>query len=63
MFTPVARTVDSPDLRHTLTELLDADDPLVRLRAKFVLHILDEPGQRVRRNTWQCWLATDRGHS
>jgi hypothetical protein len=61
MYAPVARAVDGPDLRHRLSRLLDADDPLVRLRAEFVLNILDQPGLRVRRHTWQRWLAVDEG--
>jgi hypothetical protein len=61
MYAPLARAVDGPDLRHGLCRLLDGDDPLVRLRAAFVLHILDHPELRVRRHTWQRWLAVDDG--
>lgn len=59
MYAPVARAVDGPDLRYRLRGLLDTEDPLVRLRAEFVLRVLDHPELRVRRLTWQRWLAID----
>ncbi|HWH01490.1 MAG TPA: hypothetical protein VNV66_19755 [Pilimelia sp.] len=62
MYAPLARAVDRPDLRRRLCGMLDAGHPLVRLRVQFVLHVLDHPEIRVRRHTWQRWLATDDGH-
>lgn len=59
MYAPVARAVDGPGLRYRLRGLLDAEDPLVRLRAHFVLRVLDHPELHVRRFTWQRWLSID----
>jgi hypothetical protein len=60
MYAPLARSVDGPSLRHRLAGSAVSQGPLTRLRSKFVLHVLNDPGLHVKRATWQRWLATDR---
>jgi len=57
MYAAVAHRVDGSELRSGLARLLGAGDPLVRLRAEFVLDLLDQRRPRVRRTTWKRWLA------
>ena len=47
---------DTP-LRARAADLLDADDPLTRLRAAFLLHLADHPPRRITRRTWRQWLT------
>ncbi|MFI6760033.1 hypothetical protein ACIBF5_12935 [Micromonospora sp. NPDC050417] len=42
--------------------LLDAEDPLVRLRAQFILHVARHPQRAVKRVSWQHWLSCDAGN-
>ncbi|GAA3462648.1 hypothetical protein ACFFSW_24770 [Saccharothrix longispora] len=44
-------------LRARAADLLDADDPLTRLRAAFLLHLADHPPRRITRRTWRQWPA------
>ncbi|WP_367131832.1 hypothetical protein [Saccharothrix sp. HUAS TT1] len=44
-------------VRDRMRELLDDGDPLVRLRAEFLLHVAAHPGVKVSRKSWQRWLA------
>ncbi|MFG2007828.1 hypothetical protein ACGFNF_01990 [Micromonospora sp. NPDC048868] len=46
---------DSPFL-HEVGMLTSADDPLVRLRAQFVLHVAAHPEQTPTRTSWRRWL-------
>lgn len=39
--------------------LADAEDPLIRWRAQFILWVAARPEQRIKRVTWRRWLATD----
>jgi hypothetical protein len=55
----LARRVGGPDLRDHLAARITTDDPLPRLRARFLLHVLDHPELTVRSNTWQRWLGAD----
>ncbi|MBY8847256.1 hypothetical protein [Saccharothrix longispora] len=43
--------------RARAADLLDADDPLTRLRAAFPLHLADHPPRRITRRTWRQWLT------
>lgn len=60
-YAPVARWVDDPHLRWMLAEQAASDDALPRLRAHFLLQVLDQPWLPVRRHTWQRWLAARPG--
>jgi hypothetical protein len=44
-------------LRRALAPMVDAVDPLTRLRVQFLTDLSDDPGQRVTRRTWRRWLA------
>ncbi|MFY1595643.1 hypothetical protein [Micromonospora sp. WMMD737] len=46
---------DSPFL-HEVAMLTSADDPLVRLRAQFVLQVAAHPEQAPTRTSWRRWL-------
>ncbi|MBC6451094.1 hypothetical protein [Actinokineospora xionganensis] len=37
----------------------DAEDPLTRLRAQFILWVAARPELKVARGTWRTWLATN----
>ncbi|HCT78030.1 MAG TPA: hypothetical protein DGG94_04075 [Micromonosporaceae bacterium] len=57
MYAALVRLVDEPSLRDRLGSLLASEESLTKLRTEFVLHVLDSPGVRVKRATWQRWLA------
>jgi hypothetical protein len=57
MYACLVRHVDGEGFRGRVASLLDADDPLVRLRARFVLHVAAHPAQRVKRASFQRWLG------
>jgi hypothetical protein len=52
----LVRHVVDADFRDRLGVLAGADDPLVRLRARFLLHLADHPEHEIRRKTWLRWL-------
>jgi hypothetical protein len=56
-YAPLARWLDSPLLRQALAEHATYEDALPRLRAGFLLQMLDQPRLTIRRHTWQRWLA------
>ncbi|MGW6449868.1 hypothetical protein [Lentzea sp. NPDC055074] len=58
MYALLVRHVDSAHFRDRMTALEGADDPLVRLRARFLLDVADHPGLPVKRATWGRWLRS-----
>ncbi|MGN9914453.1 hypothetical protein ACTMTJ_43665 [Phytohabitans sp. LJ34] len=58
----LVRHIPDALLRGTLAPMVDAVDPLTRLRVQFLVDLLDDPGQRVTRRTWRRWLATGRNN-
>ncbi|MEU1841350.1 hypothetical protein [Micromonospora chersina] len=48
--------LDDPLFFHAVEMLACADDPSVRLRAQFVLHVAAHPEQRITRTSWRRWL-------
>lgn len=54
----VRHVVDKPFLAR-VEALHEADDPLVRLRARFVTHVARHPEQRVKQGSWQRWIMSD----
>ncbi|WP_189154825.1 hypothetical protein [Lentzea pudingi] len=56
MYASLVHHVADTDFRDRLTILTGADDPLVRLRARFLLDLADRPEVRVKRHTWGKWL-------
>jgi hypothetical protein len=59
MYAPLVRHLRDDAFVSRLDALLDADDPLVRLRAQFVRQVAAHPQRRVKRVSWQRWLAND----
>lgn len=57
LYAPLARSVDGDVLRERVERLLDDANPLPRLRARFLLHLLDQPTMAIRRYTWHRWIA------
>jgi hypothetical protein len=49
---------DTPFVKR-IEALLDAEDPLVRLRARFILDVARHPPHAVKRVSWQRWLSSD----
>lgn len=60
-YAQLARLVDGPRLRESIADPLGSVDPLPRLRARFLLHVLDHPGIAIRRHTWHRWLPGNLG--
>lgn len=52
----LARHVIDLGLREPVTALTGDDDPLVALRARFVLDVSADPGRTITRRTWTRWL-------
>lgn len=52
----LVRHVAGAAFRDRLALLSGADDPLVALRARFLLHLADHPEAGVNRKTWRNWL-------
>ena len=58
-YAPLVRhVVDKPFLAR-VEALHEADDPLVRLRARFITHVARHPEQRVKQRSWQRWIMSD----
>jgi hypothetical protein len=63
MYGQLVRYVADAAFLDGAAALLDARDPLVRLRARFVLDLIEYPERRVKRSTWRRWLeACQRDH-
>jgi hypothetical protein len=60
-YAAVARRIDGARIRRAVDPLLDADDQLTRLRARFLRYLLDDPEVAVRRGTWRRWCDGNRG--
>jgi hypothetical protein len=60
-YAAVARRIDGARVRRAVDPLLDADDQLTRLRARFLRYLLDDPEVVVRRGTWRRWCEENRG--
>ncbi|MFJ5987036.1 hypothetical protein [Lentzea sp. NPDC092896] len=58
MYALLVRHVADAEFRDRLTTLAGADDPLVVLRARFLLHLADRPEHNVTRKTWLRWLES-----
>lgn len=56
MYALLVRHVADEEFRDRVTALTDAPDPLVRLRAQYLLDLADRPDARVTRSTWRHWL-------
>jgi hypothetical protein len=59
MYAPLVRHIRDDAVVGRLDALREADDPLVRLRAQFVRQVATRPERRVKRVSWQRWLAHD----
>ncbi len=59
MYAPLVRHIRDDAFVSRLDAMLDADDPLVRLRARFVGQVAAHPQRRVKRVSWRRWLADD----
>lgn len=61
MYAPLVRHVLDTPLGSRIEALGEAEDPLVRLRAQFLLHVAAHPEHPVRRASWRRWLSSDAG--
>jgi hypothetical protein len=59
MYPKLVRHLDGETLTARVSALLDVDDPWVRLRARFVLHLAARPELDVTRAAWRRWLLAD----
>jgi hypothetical protein len=59
MYAPLVRHICDERFVSRLEAMLDADDPLVRLRAQFVRQVAAHPERRVKRASWRRWLADE----
>ncbi|CRK58491.1 SC10B8A.06, unknown, len: 219 aa; located between inverted DNA repeat units [Alloactinosynnema sp. L-07] len=57
IYAAMVRHLSDQSFVAKITELLDAEDPLVRLRAEYILYLAEFPETVVRRKTWRRWLA------
>lgn len=60
MYGPVIRHLRDAGLADRIGVLVGADDPLIRSRARFILHVAAHPEHHVTRTSWRRWLAVDR---
>ncbi|WP_410812184.1 hypothetical protein [Micromonospora sp. 067-2] len=56
LYACLVRHLDDPLLLHGVEMMTSADDPLVRLRAQFVLYVATHPEQATTRTSWRRWL-------
>lgn len=56
MYAGLVRHFSDPLFFHEVATLTYADDPLVRLRAQFVLQVAEHPERNVTRVSWRRWL-------
>lgn len=57
MYARLVRHIADDRFHERMRSLLADDDPNVRLRAEFLLHVAEHPQRQVRRTTWGRWLA------
>jgi hypothetical protein len=57
-FVLLARRLDGPELRNPVAQCLDSPDPIVRLRAGFLLDFLADPSMHATVASWKRWLAS-----
>ena len=55
----VARAIATESLRERIAAQTRTPDRLTRLRASFLLHLLDHPDQPAKPPAWKRWLAQD----
>jgi len=60
MYAQLVPHVADSGFRARVSALLHAPDPVIGLRARFVLDIADQPERRVTRATWRRWLELHR---
>jgi hypothetical protein len=56
MYALLVRHVADEEFRDRTTALTDAHDPLVRLRAQYLLDLADRPDASITAMTWRHWL-------
>lgn len=56
-YAALARRLDGPELRAALNECQTSTDGVVRLRAGYVLAVLNDPEMPVTLASWRRWLA------
>jgi hypothetical protein len=56
MYALLVRHAADAGFREEISALAGADDPLVRLRARFVLDLIEHPERTITRKTWRRWL-------
>lgn len=61
MYAGLVRHLHTAPFAARIEALADAEDPLIRLRAQFILWVAARPELRIKRVTWRRWLATDPG--
>lgn len=59
MYARLVRHVLDPPFLAAVENLCEAEDPFVRLRARFVVDAAQNPRQRIKRVSWRRWLASD----
>jgi hypothetical protein len=59
MYARLVRHVLDRPFVSKVEALLDAEDPLVRLRAQFILHVARNPQRGIKRVSWRRWLTSD----
>ncbi|MFE9746373.1 hypothetical protein ACFYOT_15830 [Saccharothrix saharensis] len=57
MYAGLVRHVADDRFHERMRGLLGDDDPVVRLRAEFLLHVAAHPEAKVKRTTWRRWPA------
>jgi hypothetical protein len=61
MYARLVRHVLDVPFVSRIEALLSAEDPLVRLRAQYILHVARNPQRGVKRVSWHRWLTSDAG--
>jgi hypothetical protein len=61
MYARLVRQITDTPFLERIEALREVDDPLIRLRAQFLIHVARHPEQPVKRESWQRWLSTDEG--
>jgi hypothetical protein len=59
MYARMVRHVLDMPFVSKIEALLDVEDPLVRLRAQFILYVARNPQRRIKRVSWHRWLTSD----
>jgi hypothetical protein len=58
LYAPLVQQVADARFLDRVAVLLESEDPLTRLRARFVRHIVEHPAERVTRTSWRRFTAT-----